>query len=206
MCGLFTRLIGKEQKPVEKGNETPYSEIDKLRRKLNVIPAYEETIVHLMYNQVKKLKAQQRLDLFVMIDMKLTDKGYKETKTHYGYRGNQIESDGTVVQLTDVRGVKKFPRGEIFDFIFLANKDGWMCSNQAEELIDSFVKSVFERYTQFSKVQEIKNLISYEYTMPFGNKPPQIKIEYPDPTNKEPAGVAPILIIDFIKTPQVSKN
>lgn len=55
VCGLFTRLIGKEQKPVEKGNETPYSEIDKLRRKLNVIPAYEETIVHLMYNQVKKL-------------------------------------------------------------------------------------------------------------------------------------------------------
>lgn len=201
---LFSRLFSKN-KPKEKGNETLWGEIDRFRRKLHVIPAYEETVVYFMYQQTKKLKTQHRLDTFIMIDMKLTDKGYKETRTHFGYQGNQIEN-GEAVPLTDVRGIKKFPRGEIFDFIVLANGDGWVCSAHAEELIDSFVADVFKRYTEFSKVKEIHNLISYQYTFPKGDAPPQIKVVYPDPTNQEPAGIAPTLVIDFIKTPNIRKN
>lgn len=201
---VISRATGKPN-PSLPANETPFKEIDKFRRKLFTIPAYEETIVHFMYPKFKELGTQHRLTLFVMVDMVRTDKGYKEVKTSYGYQGSYLTENG-FVNATDVNGIKKFPRGEIFDFIFLANKDGWTCTTHAEELIDDFIKNIFTRYTKFSKVQEIKNLISYEYTMPFGNLPPQIKVAYPDPTNQEVGGIAPTLVIDFVKTPGVVKN
>ena len=196
---FFSRLRGKPAVVTKNVNHTEPFELDRFRRKLNVCVPPKESVILYMYEKLKKHKHQQRIDFFVMMKMIRTEHGYKEVETSYGFQGNDV-IDGYVHQTTEVRGIKEFPRGEIFDFLHLAQLDGWVCSGSAEYTIDDFVASVFERCTKFSDKPEINNLISYQYTLPFEDNPPKIEVVYPDPTVHDSPGTAPMLTIDFVRS------